>query len=160
MKNFSFLFTFLLCVFALFSLTACDFKPDSGLWSGNVEVQNEGLRSHDCNLEVDITHTDDHITLHHVSNRCYYYSSKWHGGTFEVRGTGVWKRDRLVGWAQADGTVTLQLDESVIDDRFPFPAQRMVVSWNRVGGQLRYSEDAYTDLRRVHSASGWLSKSR
>jgi len=140
-------------------LSGCDLKRDSGLWRGTVVVRDEMRNPYTCELEVDISHTDRDLILHHMLTSCKAYSAKWHPGTYEVHGESVWKNGRSVGTALPDGTVSLELNDQVADDRYPMPASRVIVSWMRVGEGLEFTEEAYF-AGRIQRSSGLLRRVR
>ena len=139
-------------------LSGCDLKQDSGLWKGTVLVrEGDGRPAYQCDVELQITHTDQNVTLHHVRNVCPHFTSKWHGDTFEVHNQSLIYRGQDVGWARPNGDVTLELREFQMRDRFPILADRVVLSWKRTGMSLEFSEEV-TFAGRTKLSSGWLRK--
>jgi hypothetical protein len=148
------------CVVACgLALVACDLKRDAGLWRGTVVVRDEVRGNSLCDLEVDITHSSEHLMIHHVAVSCDGFRAKWHPGNYEIHAGAIWKNGRAVGWEHNDGSVTLELNDFTMDSRYPFPAHRVVLSWSLAGDSLDYREDSYF-AGRVQSTSGWLRKVR
>ncbi len=140
-------------------LSGCRMIGDSGVWSGSA-VSRDGFReSYSCNVEVDITHTEEYVTLHHVATDCGTYAGRWHAGTFEIHGGTVWRNGKAVGWARDDGSVTLDITDpsKFLDNRYPYPASRLMISWMRVGESLEYTEEAHFPGR-VQKTNGWLRR--
>lgn len=138
-------------------LSGCRMIGDSGVWSGSAVSRDGVYESYSCNVEVDITHTEEYVTLHHVATDCGRYAGRWQAGTFEIHGTTVWRNGKPVGWARDDGSVTLDIDDpsKFLDQRYP--ATRLVISWMRVGDSLEYTEEAYF-AGRVQKTNGWLRR--
>lgn len=141
------------------SLSACQMRADSGLWRGTVTVEEDFQRSYSCTLELEITHTNEDLILHRISNSCFAYSSSWRAGKFELFGNTVWKSGRVVGSVGDDGSGSLELDSLTMDERYPFPANSVRLLWNRTGIGLSFTEEAFFAGRTVRT-SGWLTKVR
>ena len=139
------------------TLSGCVFFDDSGLWRGEAVSQDGVREAFACRVQVDLSHTESDIALHEVSTDCGAYAQRWEGGNFEVHGTTVWREGRAVGWADRDGAVTLDIDRpsQALRSAYPYPADRLVVSWRRVGQSLEYTEEDHFGSR-VQSTHGWL----
>ena len=143
--------------FAL-GLTGCEVAPDTGNWRGT-GVYRDGIHAPvTCNLKLDLTHTDEYVRIHQIGSDCAFKSAYWQAGTFDLHGTSLWKNGRIVGSATSNGAVTIDLLDPLVDDRYPFPAQKVTLSWTRVGSYLEYTEETYFDGK-VQRTHGWLRKS-
>jgi hypothetical protein len=143
----------------LVGLSGCEVMDDTGTWRGTAVNRDDFREPYTCNMETKLTHTDDEVILHHIVADCGAYRGVWHPGKFEVHGTTVWKNGRAVGWAKDDGSVTLDINDpaGMFDERYPYPASRVVISWVRVNGRLEYTEEAHF-AGRVQRTHGWLSR--
>lgn len=139
-------------------LSGCIQAPDTGAWSGQA-VYRDGFRdATTCNLKLDLTHTDEYVRVHSIESDCNVYKTRWQAGTFERHGDTLWRDGRIVGHADDAGSVSLNLEHPYQDDDYPFTANRVTVSWTRVGNYLEYTEEAYFDnkIQRTHA---WLTES-
>ncbi len=134
-------------------------RRDSGLWKGTVTVDDGYQTPYSCTAEMDISHNDQDLIIHHIANTCFAYGSKWHTGRFELFGSSVWKNGRNVGSAHHDGSGSLELDELTMDERYPHAATTVRISWRRSGIGLDFTEQAYSGGRVVRT-TGWLKKIR
>lgn len=143
----------------LFGMSGCVMLEDSGTWRGTAVNRDDFREPYTCDMELDLTHTDDDLTLNHISANCGAYRGTWHPGHFEVRGSTLWKNGKTVGWARDDGSVTIDVNDPslLFDERYPYPASRVVISWVKVGERLEYTEEAYF-AGRVQRTHGWLSR--
>jgi len=143
-----------------FGLTGCDIKRDSGLWQGTVVVrEDDGRPNYTCQVELNLTHTDETVTVHHLLTSCEAFASKWHGDTYEVHGTSLFYNGRDIGWVRDDGSATLELRDYEMTQRFPTLADKVLLSWTRVGDSLEFTEEV-TFAGRMKRSSGWLRKVR
>lgn len=140
-------------------LTGCNIVRDTGLWRGTVVVRDELRAPYTCEVEIDLTHTDDTLAIHHLLTSCNAYSSKWHPGTFELLGSSAWKNGRNIGWAREDGSANLELDDNTADERFPMPSNRVILSWVRVGEGIEFTQETYY-AGRIQRSTGLLRKTR
>lgn len=160
MKFFPILPSLVFAMAILFGLTGCDIKRDSGLWRGTVVVREDDGRSpYTCQVELNITHTGETVTIHHLTTSCDAFASKWHGDTYEVHGHSLFYNGRDVGWARDDGAVILELEHGDMRERFPILADKVMLSWLRVGDSLEFTEEV-SFASRTKRSTGWLRKVR
>jgi hypothetical protein len=150
----------LLMIWAALSLTGCDVKRDSGLWQGTVVVRDdEGGAPETCQVELDLTHTDEAVTVHSLRTSCEHFSSRWEGDTYDIQGNSLYYDGRDVGWVREDGSAIVELKQDQMRDRFPILADRVVLSWMRVDGRLEFTQEVYF-AGRVTRSTGWLQRLR
>lgn len=138
-------------------LTGCDVDqaPDSGTWRGQVTYSDGIYQPTSCEVKLDTSHNDKTLRIYHLESSCNQFTSRWSSVSFDVHGDELWKGNQLVGHASPNGTVSFELENPYLDDRYPYPANRVVVSWNRSGNFLEFTETAYFDGR-VQRSHGWL----
>ncbi|RZA08667.1 MAG: hypothetical protein EOP11_04160 [Proteobacteria bacterium] len=148
-----------LAIALVVAFQGCRVIDDTGVWRGTAVNRDDFRESYTCNLETDLTHTDSEIILHRITTDCGAYRGSWRPGTFEVHGTSIWKNGRAVGWARDDGSVTIDVTDPIntFDERYPYPASRVVLSWTLINGSLEYTEEAYF-AGRVQRTHGWLRR--
>jgi len=144
----------------LFGMSGCVMLEDSGTWRGTAVNRDDFREPYTCDMELELTHSDDQIILHHVAANCGSYRGVWHPGSFEVHGSTIFKNGKAVGWARDDGSATIDVDDPsrYFDERYPYPASRVVISWVKVGERMEYTEEAYF-AGRVQRTNGWLTRS-
>jgi hypothetical protein len=140
-------------------LTGCNLARDTGTWRGSVVVREEGRFPETCEVEIELTHSDDYLQFHHLMASCQAYSTKWHPGSFNLQGQNVWKNGERIGWAREDGSANLELTDRVTDERYPLPAHRVIVAWARIGEGLDFSQETYS-AGRIQRSSGFLRRVR
>jgi len=140
-------------------LTGCNLARDTGTWRGSVVVREEGRMPETCEVEIELTHSDDHLQFHHLAANCDSYASKWHPGSFNITGHSVWKNGEMIGWAKEDGSANLELTDRVTDQRYPLPATRVIVAWTRIGDGLEFTQETYFSGR-IQRSNGYLRKVR
>lgn len=141
-------------------LSGCYVAPDTGVWSGTAVFREGNLAPVNCELKVSITHREEELSLHRRSLNCRQTASTWWPETFDIRGETLWQGWRQVGNAQSSGSASIELDFPVATSRYPHPAEKVRVSWSRVGSYLEFSEDSqftnsrgFVEYRRIHA---WL----
>jgi hypothetical protein len=160
MKLFQILPSLFFALAIAFGLTGCDIKRDSGVWQGTVVVrEDDGRPDTTCQMEINLTHTDETVTIHHLYTACEAFASRWQGDTYEVHGMSLFYNGRDVGWVRGDGSVTMELRDYEMTQRFPTLADKVMLSWTRVGDSLEFTEEV-TFAGRKKRSSGWLRKMR
>lgn len=142
-----------------FSLAGCNVYSDSGVWKGAAVIRDSVRGPKNCSIEVDITHNESLLALHHVNTNCEGYATNWRAGTFEVHGDTLWRNGKLVGSAKYTGEVELMLEDPYMDERYPYPARTVRVAWARNGEYLEYTEEAYF-AGRTQTLHAWLRRYR
>ena len=159
MKHFTRLVLALALFVAFAGLSGCSLRPDSGLWRGSLVVRDDPARPpYNCRMEIDLTHTEESVTVHQLRTACENYATNWPGATFEVRGSTVLYEGRPVGWVGEDN-VTLELDPAYLREAYPALADKVSLSWTRVGEYLEFSEVVRYGTQERRS-SGWLMRVR
>ncbi len=155
MRIFSF-FTFGFSFLALAGLTACDVQRDSGLWRGTVKVREEGRTVRECDVELNLTHTNETMTIHHLHTGCDAYGARWEGESFEVHERSLFLRGREVGWVTLDGTAELALQRYDLGESYPLLADELRLSWQRKGEGLGFTEEVtYAGRKRYSTGTLW-----
>jgi hypothetical protein len=128
----------------LFALTACDLYPDSGKWAGDFTVHDEAWNDrYTCSADVDITHTNDVVSLNAIDSYCGSRSLHWSPSALNRRGMSLYRDDQKVGDVYPDGTVRIELTDPYYTDHYPNRAQRIVITWTRLGDDLQFSLTEY-----------------
>lgn len=146
---------FLLCVF----LSSCELSRDSGVWRGEVSVDDGYTFSEQCQLEVEITRSSDTLILHSMNLGCPRYSYSWRVGAFDLFGGGIWKYGQRLGEVDPDGEVDLSLHSAVVDEPLPMAYRSIRLRWRRVGSELQIWQES-EGLGRPGTVKGWLRRKR
>lgn len=140
-------------------LSACDLvqAPDTGVWKGTA-VFRDGVKDPvTCELTLDLSHTDETLRVYRIDHNCSRTRTSWRATTFDVKGKDLWRGTRHVGYASRDGDASFEFDAFELEDQYMYPAQRLMVSWAKVGEALEFTQEIYFEGRtqRVHA---WLKK--
>lgn len=128
------------------SLSGCVVIEDSGVWSGRLYSQSDNQNGYGCDLELDMSHFDDQLTIHSIDTNCGGPQARWAPKPFYVTNGNLWRGSQVVGWSREDGSTSFTLDnpqDGSWSERYPFPAHRVVISWQQHGNSMEYTEDAY-----------------
>jgi hypothetical protein len=142
----------------LLGLAGCDLlrAPDSGTWYGTAVYRDDLSAPVNCRMELDVRHDDETLRVLKLENTCDNFRSTWESLTFDIHGNELWRDGRAVGHANPSGSVTFDLPDPNYYDGYPFPANRVVVTWSMVSGALEFSEDVYYQ-NRVQTTHAWLN---
>lgn len=138
-------------------LTGCDLAPDSGSWRGTAAVSDTLHGYSSCSVELNLTHNEETVTVHKIESNCAQVVTTWDAISFDVHGEQLWKDNRVVGRASERGSVSFELNDPYLDNRFPYPARKVIVTWTKVGNDLEFTEDTYFEGR-THRVHAWLKK--
>ncbi|MGZ3652445.1 MAG: hypothetical protein ACXWR1_21730 [Bdellovibrionota bacterium] len=138
----------------LFALTACDIYPDSGKWAGDVSVHDDLWTQHySCSLDVDITHTDEVVSLNSFDSFCGDGTLHWAPPALNRHGDSLYLGDQEVGAVEADGTIHIQFDNPYFTAQYPHQVDQVIVTWTRVG------EDLVVDVTEVNQGRQLIMES-
>lgn len=119
----------------LFVLTACETTSDSGLWTGTGTYSDDSGRNYTCEyVRADISRNERSLDINRVTSDCQPKYLSWGPESFDIYGETIHKNGLYIGWAKADGSARFELTDAS-------SGSRVIVSWNREGDFLNYSEE-------------------